>query len=346
MLLLLVACATTGALRVDPDVTPVLPAPRADRYTRAPGIPRDPLVAAVSDGLPWDETLSGVATAAALAELAGETVDSCRLRWMAVLAGYPYPLLARASASVPQGEVPETLVAEARKQQGRAVDIGLVRARGRDVDRWVLVVGEHVGARGGGELPPIPRDVGLEDEVLLGPGDWVVSDPLGALRPVVDRFVANVPGEWMVSARGAAGAIATFPIYVDERPPELAPIGCEIGTGDALTRATTAVNRVRAAYDYPAVARDPALDSVARVRLRGILAGEPLPDARAQLQSAGFIGVPVGAAECRGATVEACLGSIWWSPEGRAALIGDLADIGLAVDTAGGEVHMVVLGAG
>ncbi|MDP2304479.1 MAG: hypothetical protein Q8P18_00460 [Pseudomonadota bacterium] len=346
MLLLFVACATTGALRVDPDVTPVLPSPRADRYTRSPGTPRDPLVAAVSDDLPWDETLSGVAAATALAELDGDKVDACRLRWMAVQAGYPYPLLGRASASVPQGEVPETLLAEARKQEGRRVDIGLVRARGRDVDRWVLLVGEHLDARAGGELPPIPRDVALNDEVLLGPGNWVVSDPLGDLRHTDDRFVADIPGEWMISARGPLAPIATFPIYVDELPPELAPVGCEVGTGDPLTRAFAVVNRVRASYGYPAVTRDPALDSVARARLRGIVAGEPLADARAQLRSAGFIGVPVGAAECRGATVEACVGSIWWSPEGRGALVGDMADIGIAVDTAGGDVHMVLLGAG
>ncbi|MDP2316041.1 MAG: hypothetical protein Q8P41_24300 [Pseudomonadota bacterium] len=341
MLLFLLACATTGTIRVAPDVLPVLPAPRADRYTRAPGTPRDPLVAAVADGLPWDETLSGVASAAALAELAGDHVDTCRLRWMAVLAGYPYPLIARATASAPPGEVPETLLAEARKQAGRAVDIGLVRARGREADRWFLVVGEHKL-----DLPPIPRDVALGETVTLGAGDWVVSDPLGELRKVDQSFQADTAGEWMVSARAGQSALATFPLYVDEVPPESPPVGCLVGTGDTFDRATASINGVRASYGYASLTRDPALDSVARVRLRGLVAGEPLPDARAQLKSAGFINVPVAAAECRAATVEACLASIWWSPEGRGALVGDLSDIGLAVESAEGDVRIVLLGAG
>ncbi len=342
MLLLLLACATTGSLRVDPDLVPVLPSPRSNHYTRVPGTPRDPLVAAASEGLPWDESLSGVATAAALAEISGEVVDTCSLRWMAVLAGYPYPLLARASASVPKGEFPETLLAEARKQAGRPVDIGLVRARGREADRWVLVVGAHTR-----ELAPIPREVALGDVVTLGAGEWVVSDPLGDLRPVAGSFQADAPGEWMISAREGRAVVATFPLYVDEKTPELHPLDCVVGTGDPLTRATAGVNQVRAAYGYPVVTRDPALDSVARARLRDLLAGVALPEARAQLRSAGFVGVPVAAAECQADTVEACLASIWWSPEGRAALVGDLADVGVAVETVdGGAVRLVLLGAG
>ncbi len=341
MFLLIFGCATTGALRVDPDVLPVLPSPRADQYTRVPGASRDPLVASVSDGLPWDEALSGVAGAVALAELEGETVDACRLRWMAILAGYPYPLLARASVSVPEGEVPATLVAEARKQAGARVDVGLVRARGRDTDRWVLVVGEHTA-----ELPAIPREVARGEVVTLGAGDWSVSDPFGQLRPVAGSFVADAQGEWMLSARDGARTIATFPVYVDEEARALPPFACTAASGDPLAQATGIVRAVRAGYGFTDLTRDPALDSVARARLRALLAGGPVPDARAQLRAAGFIGVPVAAAACSGATVEACLSQIWWSPEGRGALVGDLADVGIAVESSGGDVHMVVLGAG
>jgi len=268
-------------------------------------------------------------------------VDPCRLRWMAVLAGYPYPLVARASASVPKGELPETLVASARKQAGARVDVGLVRARGRDTDRWVLLVGEHTT-----ELPVIPREVARGDVVTLGPGEWAVSDPFGDLRAVDASFVADASGEWMVAARDGARTLASFPIYVDEAARPLPPLACRAGGGDPLSQASDIVRAVRAGYGYASLTRDPALDSVARARLRALLAGGPVPEARDQLRAAGFIGVPVAAASCVGATVEGCLSQIWWSPEGRGALVGDLADVGIAVESRDGDIHMVVLGGG
>ena len=341
LLLLGGACATTRPARVDPSVTPMLPSPRGDLYTRAPGMPNDPLVASVAGGLPWDETLSGVATAVALAHVAKEPVDACRVRWMAVLAGYPYPVRGWRTADAALGEVPEPLLAEARAQAARRVDVGLVRARDGEVDRWVLVVGERTA-----DLPPIPREVPVGDTVTLGAGSWVVSDALGELRAAEGTFVADTPGEWLVAARAGATTLAAFPIYVGETSPKAPPLGCLAGTGDAASRADTALVGLRATYAFPAVARDPALDSVARARLRAYAAGETLPNARDQLRAAGVIGVPVAAGACRAATVEACLAAMWWSPEDRGALVGDVAEYGLALEESRGEVRMVVVGAG
>ncbi len=339
---LLAGCAHSGALRVDADVTPVLPSPRADLYTRAPGTPNDPLVAAVAGGLPWDEALSGVATAVAMADLAGESVDTCRLRWMAVQAAYPYPVRGWLAEDVAKGEVPERLLAQARAHAKGDVDIGLVRAREGETDHWVLVVGEHVL-----ELPPIPRDVHLGAEVALGEGEWVVSDPLGEVRGAADgTLTADIPGEWLLAARSGGRTLAAFPLYVGEAPPEAPPLQCTPRKGDAATRVAEMIADLRDGYDFAALRRDAALDSVARARLRSYAADAPLPDAREQLRAAGFVGVPVAAAACRAATVEACVAAMWWSPEDRGALIGDLADYGLAVQEGEGEVRIVIVGAG
>lgn len=340
-LALSVGCARATGPRVDPESMPSLPSHRADLYTRAPGTPSDPLVAAVARGLPWDEALSGVGTAIALAEIGGERIDACRLRWMAVHAGWPHPVRGWLAATVAKGEVPERLLEEARSRASRGADIGLVRARVTDGDRWVLVVADRVGA-----VPAVPREVSTGTEIALGAGAWTVADPLGELRDVDGTLLADAPGEWLLQAWDGDRAIATFPVYVGEAPPELPPYACAVGTGDPEARAVAGLAAVRDAYGYAALSRDPALDSVARARLRDWSGGQELPPARDQLRAAGFIGVPVAAGACRAATVEACLEAMWWSPEDRGALVGDLADFGLAIETSGGEVRVVLVGAG
>jgi hypothetical protein len=341
LLLLLSACAHV-APHFDVDALPVLPSPRGDLYARVPGTPRDPLVASVAGGLPWDEALSGVAASVALAEVAGQPVDLCQLRWMAVLAGYPYPLVARSSAAVPLGQVPQALVAEAQAQRGKQVDVGLVRARGGETDHWVLLVGEHHA-----EIPPVARDVSVGDTVPLGGAvDWVVSDPLGDHRSVEGELHPDLAGEWMLSARVDGTPVATFPLYVGVSPPEVPPMRCDAHDGGLVDRAGATVAAVRAAYGYTPMEHDSGLDSVARARLRDFAAGHPLPDAAVQLRSAGYLGVPVAGAECKASTVEACLEKVWWSPEGRGALVGDLDAYGVAVQDTGAGVLLVLLGAG
>lgn len=341
-LAVLAGCAHTGAARIDPDLLPVLPSPRADLYTRAPGTPRDPLVASVADGLPWDEALSGVASAVALADLSGEKVDDCRLRWMAVLAGYPYPVRGWLAASTAKGEVPERLLEEARAYAARGrVDIGLVRAREDEIDRWVLVVGDHTA-----EIPAVPRELRLGEEVSLAGMSWVGSDPLGEVRALDGTLVADIPGEWLLAARAGGRTVASFPVYVGDKPPEMPPLQCDARAGAPEQRVSAMVADLRSRYQYAPLARDPALDSVARARLRALAAGGDVPDARAQLRAAGFVGVPVAAGECRAATVEACVSNMWWSPEDRGALVGDLADYGVAVEEGKDGVRVVILGAG
>lgn len=329
------------APRVDPEALPVLPPPRGDLYARAPGRPEDPVVASVVADLGWDQALSGAAAAVALAELAGERVDLCRLRWMAVLAGYPYPLSSRSSAVVAEGTLPEALITEAQGLAGRAVDIGLVRARGGALDRWELLVSERRG-----EFPPLAREAAVGDRLALGEGEWVVSDPLGHVRPAEASLRVDLPGEWLVSARSGGRSIATVPIYVGVDVPVLPAVRCDVSGPRTAEGIGDWVAGLRTVYGYDALEHDPALDSVARARLRDLVAGAPLPAVAGQLRVAGYVNVPVAGAECRAVTIAACLENIWWSPEKRGALIGDLVVYGVAFVDTGSQVSLVLVGAG
>jgi hypothetical protein len=260
---------------------------------------------------------------------------------MAVTAGYPYPLLARSAAWVDRGQLPEALLAEARSHADDPVDIGLIRARTGEKDRWVLLVGEHRG-----DIPPVPRVVGVGATVALGSGDWAVSDPLGNLREVNGAFKADLEGEWMVGARLGGKPLATFPVYVGNPPPVKPPLQCSVTSGTLDERVGRAVEDVRAWYGFASLEHDGSLDSVARARLRQRLAGDELPPVEEQLARAGFVDVPVAGAECVAPTVEACLEKIWWTPERRAVLVGDLAAYGVAVQQTDRDVVMVLVGAG
>ena len=333
-MLTLLACVHTRPPRIDPDVMPVLPAPRGDVYTRGVDRPNDPLVATVVDGMRWTETLSGAAAAGALAMIGGETLDLCKVRWYAVLAGYPYPVLGWLTLAVPKGELPEKLLEAARARSGK--DIGLIRARAGEQDRWVLIVGDP-----GPMFPALARELELGSSVSLGPGAWTASDPYGEPRQVAETLRLDVPGEWMIG-QGAT----SFPVYVGESPPERPPMVCAVGAGTAEERAEATINTMRTTYAYEPMKRDGALDSVARVRLREELAGGEKHDAAEQLRAAGYVNVPVAAATCRANTVEACLADIWASPAERAVIVGDLVEYGVASAVVGEQVVMVVVGAG
>src|SRR5688572_17487151 len=109
--LLLLACASherpaaSGSVK-DP---PTLPSPKGEVYATVRATPPDPLVARVARDLPWDEVLSGAAAGVALEAVAHRAVDDYVVRWKAILAGYPFPIVARAITTVPNGKVPEQL---------------------------------------------------------------------------------------------------------------------------------------------------------------------------------------------------------------------------------------------
>lgn len=323
---------------------PSLPSPRAGVYTHGRAEPRDPTVAYAARGLPWDETLSGAAAGVALELVAGEKPGPSVVRWKAVLAGYPYPVVSRAIATVPKGEVPAALIEQARARVasgGAAADIGLVRARRGDEDTWVLLVGDRRT-----EIGRIPREVELGESIGLTGAEWTVADPSGAVHTPGAGIVPDLAGEWLFRATLDGRIVATFPVYVDVPTPAASPLDTESGEGDAVSEAGAMLAGVRHYYRLSTLQRDSALASVARSRLRTLLDGGRLPEAGAQVRAAGFVNVPIAAAECRASTVAYCLDSIWWSPEMRAVFMQDATAVGVAADVRGDGVTLIILTAG
>lgn len=337
------ACAKPApppAPAADPAL-PRLPAPVASVYTHVVGTPGDPLVAAAMAGLPWEEALAGAASGVALDLLAGKQVSTYDLRWRAVLAAYPYPVVERATARVAVGEVPQDLVTHAQERAKAGADVGLVRARDKDGDLWVLLVGDRRG-----ELGRIPREYAVGESVGLGGATWVVSDPLGQLRPAGTSLTLDMAGEWLVQARDARGAIATMPLYVGVPTPQEAPILNDAQGASVVSQAQDLLGALWRWYGRDSAEFGTTLDAVARVRLGGVLAGSTLPAVGDQARSAGYIGVPVAGSECRATDIAACLDGIWWSPERRAVLVGDFEELGIAAEARDGQVVMALVGAG
>ena len=326
-MLLLLACAHTPAPEVAPAAMPVLPAPRAEVYTRVPARPGDPLVAMQMGDRPWDEALAGAATAVALAQIAGRPMDACEARWKAILAGYPHEVTSWRWQTVPRGEVGQEVV-EAALDAPQGADVGVVRARGAD-DRWVLLVGQPKG-----QLPPIPRELQVGDGMALGAGARA-ADPDGKVHAGADTLVLDLEGEWLVQAGGTV-----FPVYAGEATPDAPPVPCSARAGTPDVRLQGALDAVRDHYGYTRLQRDELLDSVARAVARS--GG----DGQAALRTAGFIDVPVAAGACEAESVERCLSELWWGVDTHALLVGDVAEYGVAWEPSSRGVRLVMVAAG
>lgn len=321
---------------VDPGAAPHLPAPVADLYVHHVGTPVDPLVKQLIGARPWEEVLSGAATALALKIAARESTDLLAARWAAVRAGYPYPVERMEIVHTAHDELPQLVVPATG-------DIGLVRARGPDDDIWVLLHG-----RSGAALPPIPREAQVGDAVRLGLHQWRAGSPDGSVFDVGETLVFNRAGEWLLQARGADGVIANLPVYVGQPMPEVSPL-LSVLTGKDPEEATfNAVAGVWKWYGREAPQRDSGVDSVARVRLREAHAanagGAAAAPAAALLRRAGFVEGGDGS-ECQAATLLDCLEQMWWSPDQRAVFASDYRSVGVAMATEAGGVHVVVMAA-
>lgn len=339
---LLLACAHSNKLLRDKETTPAMPAPAGEIYTRALGESPDPIVANALHGLPWDEVLSGAASGVALAMIGGEKPTPYRMRWHAILAAWPYPLVGYYTARVEYGEVPKALVDDAKKRAAAGQDLGVVRARDATGDLWVLLASEHPQ-----ELGPLPRDPDSGSQLNLLGADFLLTDPLGnACSKGEGSFRVEQPGVWLVEARTPHGDhIATFPMFVDGKPPQVPPIEQEVrGKNDAAALAV--LDDVRAWYNLPSLVEDPSLDSVARARLHSLTAGESLPSPEKSLRAAGFVDVPVAGAECKARTVAECLDILWWTPERRSIFSANLNTVGVAVQSDDKGVTIVLVAAG
>ncbi len=312
-------------------LTPRVRSPRGTLYVHGSRPPIDPLVAQVLGGKAWDEVLSGAAVGVALEALSGAPLDAALARWRAVVAGYPYPITAVASESVPVDTLPHRLMAALPELEG---DLGLVRVRGMDGDLWVLLLG-----RSRAELPPVPREVSLGQSVdLAGHCSWTVGDPNGGFRTLSGKFEPDQRGEWLLQARRGDEVVATLPIYVGEGTPEGQPI-------PPNTDARGALQELRGWYGLPELGDEPLLDGIARARLRAAVEGLPNPAVSDQLRAAGFDGVGASGG-CKAATVQDCLYALWWDPEDRAVLVGASIGIGIASVESEGQVRLMLVSAG
>lgn len=338
-ILALLACAPK-VTKVAPDVLPVMPSPVAPSYAHVVAIPRDPLVASVMAGSPWEASLAGGATGVALAIIAKEPVGPRLVAWKAALAGYPWPVDIAEQARTKPGEPPDTLAKRARElaaESGR--DVGLVRARDGQEDLWVLLA-----ARRGGVLPEVPRTLHLGDALARWGQDAVVYPPSNrGARPL--PAVLDEAGEWMVEVRADGAVIARFPLHVGVDAPQVPPIGDRPGVGELTVQGEQVLDGLRARYHQDPIVEDSMLDSVARALLRRARDGS-LGDIPGAMQAAGFVGMPVAGATCEARDVAACLDRVWWSGADRSVLVGGYAHVAIAAEPTPDGVRLVVLGAG
>lgn len=336
MWLFIVGCAKLPEQDPAEAARPRVPSPTSAMYVHVARPPSDGLVARAW-GAPIDESLSGAAGAAAFRVLRSGGTNAAEVRWMAVLAGYPWPIERAELERTAPDTLAESLLTVARSHAD--LDLGLVRAREASVDQWVLLVGARRG-----ELPAFPRepDTGT---TLSFPGLSVqATSPSGRALRGVDALTVDEPGEWLVSLTDAAGEVARFPLYADGETPRTAPVSAsasEPGADpeDALLAHLDALDRW---YGRGPPEHDRALDAVARARLRDLLADRPVPAAEPQLAAAGYFSGTAG--ECRGATVADCLDAMWWSHSGHAALARPWATVGYAIapDGAGLAISLTV----
>ncbi len=324
MWFLLLACAKPPEAATAPHPQPRVPNPTSTMYVNVERHPTDALVARAW-GAPLDESLSGAAGAVAFRVLRAGSTTASDVRWRAILAGYPWPIERAELARTAADEVPADLLAIARTQAGR--DLGLVRAREAGVDQWVLLVGARRGS-----LPAFPREPEV-GATLTFPGLTVeATSPSGRFARTVERLVLGEPGEWLVSLADAEGELARFPLYVDRETPKAAPFtgpAAAEAAGDLGEELLNRLDDLDRWYERNAADHEAALDAVARVRLRQLLAGAALPPADGQLAAAGYFGGTAG--ECRAATVADCLDTMWWSHSGHPALAGEWSAMGYAV---------------
>lgn len=331
---LAVACAHRNAAVVPlpPPPAPHLPAPVAPLYVQHIGRSPDRLVVQVMAGRPWEEVLSGAATAIALTLTSRGEADVSTARWAAVRAGYPFPVLGLQVVHAPHDQVPALSLPATG-------DVGLVRARGPDDDIWVVL---HGG--GGPSLPPIPREAAVGDFVALTGPSWRASNPFGVVTELGTGVVFDREGEWLLQAYSGATILATLVVYVGESTPEHSPFLTEVSGADPEEATFNAVAAVWDWYGRDAPLRDSGMDSVARVRLRSLSQGAAPEAAEVLLRRAGFVDGAAGA-ECEAESLRACIEQMWWSPAHRGVLAGDYASVGVATSNNGHGVRVVVLAA-
>ena len=280
--LLLVSCAPKDlavSLETLADQPPSLPAPEADVYARGAGKITDAAVAELAKALQWDEALSGAAGAIAMAILDGEEPSTWTARWASYRAGYPHNLIDLRVYRGDIGQVPTELGSDLAGLDAR-LDVGLARARGYELDTWVLLTARvDVGIGPFARVVSVGETITLEvDEPAGVEVQWVA--PSGLLDRVAlaehSEFTLGEEGEWWLQLlRPTAPARAenpgdpvhdmmSVPVMVGFETPDVAPMVDWDAAGGVLSGVTA----LREEFDVAPPTVDPILESVARARAR------------------------------------------------------------------------------
>jgi hypothetical protein len=296
-------------------------------YAHGPSAPKDPMVALAAHGLAWDEALSGAAGAIAVT---GEQPTMPAVRWAAIRAGYPYPVLTAVSGMADRDVAPQGMLDGLPALLRPGDDLGLARARVGSSDVWIALIG-----RAPSRLVPFPREVAVGDAVMLAPEgasrgsfDWTLVSPRGELRSgaLPAEVVLDQMGEWWLEVDAPEGAVvASVPLYAGmTTPPQ--PVVLEGASVSGPTEASAVLleglNRVRQAFSMPALSVDSTLTTLADWPLEQLVGGTWKRDeGEKRLLAAGFVGGPVAQLACSEATVTDCVDGWLRKPRDRARVL-------------------------
>lgn len=319
------AAADGAAPPVDvlPD-TPVLPAPQAPIYTVGRTEAADALVQKLVEhgALRWSESLSGAAGALALSSEPTTLTDA---RWAAVRAGYPYAVHAVIRGDESPGAWPTGLAQRLSEVAGAGVELGIARARGPGIDRWVVLV-----SRPALMLNSFPRELALGETLRVtgSAGQWRLAGPDHVLREgqLPLELPVDLAGEWWLEVRsGARAGAVQVPIFVGVETP-VAPLFDEgpvvAGPDELLRRAWELVDVAREEYGVAPFHRDAGLQALAAQPLERLVAGEwTLAAGVERLRKAGFVGGPAHQLACTAPKPALCVAQWLESAEDRVVLL-------------------------
>ena len=303
---------------------PILPSYKAQIYTLAPTIPRDPLVRDLLGDRPYDEALAGAATALSLLLSQGEETDSADVNWACQRSGWPYSLSAHRQAVLPKDTAPVGLLEGLTLSPNSR--LGVVRARSSESDIWVLLQSEvdspltPLAMRyNSGDLLELPTNPEL-------PLTWLAVDPTGTLQRPEEQLRLNLEGEWLIEGTHPNGFLYRAALYVDMDTPELSLFEAEppeVETGaqeEQASRMVSLAHQVFFATDK-VIQRDPSLDRSAAMSLQASLRGESISSADLRFEQLGFTRTPRAELGCTGGSVRECLDSLYWSAHARSLLL-------------------------
>ncbi len=321
--LLLAACPKRA--EVDWSSVPTLPSPTASHYVRVRGVPEDPVVASLVEGLSWDESLSGAAAGLALSISRGELdISNTSVREASLTAGYAYPIeLARGWTADPKQPPPPSL-REWLGSRSPEEDLGLVRARSWQVDAWVaLVANPQV------DLGRQPRLVEVGHTLTfpaLALGRLELCSPSGQYHEVDltrgGSAFLDEAGEWLLDVDrvedGLRWSVATMVVYAGMSAPEEPLVTPPRRTShDPTGLARLLLEDIHHAFELDPWRWNDTLDQVALAALQ-----DPNLAMEAEAERRGFLLNGATARRCASSSVEDCISSWAYDPWTRAAILG------------------------